>query len=108
MRGAECWTDHCMIMAKVHMRVHTPMWKHGPCGRCLDCTRLEDIIARNEFQCSLAEKLGELQLILSGENATDQQWTSISSALREAAALTVGNKSKNHQDGFDNNSDTTH
>lgn len=24
MRGAECWTDHQMIMAKVHMSIHPP------------------------------------------------------------------------------------
>lgn len=107
-RGAECWTDHRMVMAKVHMRVRPPMRNHGPCRRHLDCAHLEDITAQNEFRCPLAEKLGEFELILSSENATDQKWTSISSALHEAAADTIGYKSKNHQDWFHNNSDTIH
>lgn len=38
----------------------------------------------------------------------DQKWTSISSALYEAAAQSMGYKSKNHQDWFDDNSDTIH
>lgn len=106
MRGAECWTDHRMIMAKVHMSVRPPIRKHGASGRRLDCARLKDTSTRNEFRCSLAEKLEELELILSGGNDTDQQWTTISSALHEAAAHSIGYKTKNHQDWFDNNSDT--
>ena len=92
-----------MIMAKVHMSVHHPTRKRGSSGRRLDCSRLEDTSIRNEFRCSLAEKLGKLELIFSGENATDQQWTTISSALHEAAAHSIGYDTKNHQDLFDNN-----
>lgn len=46
MRGAECWTDHQMIMAKVHMSVHPPLaetWVHG---RRLNCTCLKDTRTR--------------------------------------------------------------
>lgn len=79
-----------------HESASPPMRNHGSCRRRLDS-------AQNEFQCSLAEKLGECEL---SENATDQKWTSISSALHEAAAHTIGFESENHQDWFDNNSDT--
>lgn len=95
-----------MIMAKVRMRVRPPLRKCTPSGRRLDCACLEDD-ARNEFRCSLAEKLRELELILGGQNATDEQWTSIRSALHEAPAHTISYKSRNHQDWFDNNSDTS-
>ncbi|XP_034071876.1 LOW QUALITY PROTEIN: uncharacterized protein LOC117545945 [Gymnodraco acuticeps] len=74
MRGAECWTDHRLIMAKVHM-----------------------------------QKLGGMELSLSSsENTMDQKWKSISSALYEAPAQTIGYKSKNHKDWFDENSETIH
>ncbi|KAI4814263.1 hypothetical protein KUCAC02_003465 [Chaenocephalus aceratus] len=107
MRGAECWTDHRLIMAKVHMQVRPPLRLQGPRRRRLDCTRLENPDARNEFCCSLAEKLGGMELSLSSsENTMDQKWNSISSALYEAAAQTIGYKSKNHQDWFDENSET--
>ncbi|KAI4826127.1 hypothetical protein KUCAC02_021774 [Chaenocephalus aceratus] len=109
MRGAECWTDHRLIMAKVHMQVRPPMRLQGPRRRRLDCTRLENPDARNEFRCSLAEKLGGMELSLSSsENTMDQKWNSISSAFYEAAAQTIGYKSKNHQDWFDENSETIH
>ncbi len=85
-----------------------PMRKNGTNRRRLDCARLEDINARNEFRCSLAEKLGELELLQSGETATEQQWSSITEALHEVAAQTISYKSKNHQDWFDNNSDSIH
>lgn len=69
---------------------------------------LEDISAKNEFQCSLAEELGALKPILRDQNAADQQQTSASSALHEAAAHTIGYMSRNHQDLFDNTSDVIH
>lgn len=108
MRGAECWTDHCMIMAKVLMRVRPPMRKRGRNGRHLACACLEDTTAISEFRHSLAEKLGELELCLNGENSTDQQWIFISAALYEAIVQTIGYKSRNYQDWFDNNSNTIH
>ncbi|KAI4820377.1 hypothetical protein KUCAC02_028358 [Chaenocephalus aceratus] len=95
-------------MAKVHMQVRPPLRLQGPRRRRLDCTRLENPDARNEFRCSLAEKLGGMGLSLSSsENTMDQKWNSISSALYEAAAQTIG-YSKNHQDWFDENSETIH
>ena len=108
MRGAECWTDQRMIMAKVLMKVRAPMQKRGSSMRRLDCARLEDTTTRNEFCRSLAEKLGELELLLSGERAPEQQWTSVTAALQEAAAQTIGFKCKNHQGWFDNNSESIH
>ncbi len=38
----------------------------------------------------------------------EQQWTYISSVLYDAAAQSIGYKSRNHQDWFDDNSDTIH
>ena len=90
------------------MKVRLPMRKRGSCRRRLDFARLEDTTTRNEFCRSLAEKLGELELLLSGESATEQQWTSVTAALQGAAAQTIGFKSKNHQDWFDNNSKSIH
>ncbi|KAI4795493.1 hypothetical protein KUCAC02_031377, partial [Chaenocephalus aceratus] len=109
MRGAEGWTDHRLVMAEVHMQGRPRLRLQGPRRRRLDCTRLENPNARNEASCSLAEKLGGVELSLSSsENTRDQKWTSISSALYEAAAQTIGYKNKNHPDWFDKNSETIH
>lgn len=108
MRGAECWTDHRMIMTKIFMRVRPPMRKRGPNERRLNCARLQDTTSRNEFRRSLAEKLGELEPFLMTDNATEQQWTSISVAILEAAVKTINYKTKNHKDWFDDNSDSIH
>ena len=45
---------------------------------------------------------------LSSENTVEQQWTYISAAMYEAAAKSIGHKSRNHTDWFDVNSDTIH
>lgn len=44
----------------------------------------------------------------SSENVMGHNLNSISSALYEAAAQTIGYKSKNHKDRFDENSETIH
>lgn len=79
-KSAECRTDHRMIMAMVLMRVRPSMQKCGPNGRLLDCVCLEDTTAISEYCHSPAEKLGELELCLNGENSIDQQWIFISAA----------------------------
>ncbi len=108
MRGAECWTDHRMIVAKLHMKVRPPMRLQKPKKKRLNCNRLGNTEARNEFRRLLDEKLGESEPCLSSENTMEQQWTYISSVLYDAAAQSIGYKSRNHQDWFDDNSDAIH
>ncbi len=108
MRGAECWTDHRMIVAKLHMKVRPPMRLQKPNKKRLNCNRLGNTEARNEFRRLLDEKLGESEPCLSSENTMEQQWTYISSVLYDAAAQSIGYKSRNHQDWFDDNSDAIH
>ncbi len=72
------------------------------------CNRLGNTEARNEFRHLLDEKLGESEPCLSSENTIEQQWTYISSVLYDAAAQSIGYKSRNHQDWFDDNSDAIH
>ncbi len=105
MRGAECWTDHRMIIAKLHMVVRPPMRLKKSSKKCLNCTRLGKADVRIEFCHSLAEKLAKVQTSLCSEDSMDQKWTSISSSLYEAAAQTIGHEGKKHQDWFDDNSD---
>lgn len=64
--------------------------------------------ARTEFRRLLAEKLRESETCLSSENTMEHQWNYISFVLYDSAAKSIGYKSKNHQDWFDDNSDIIH
>jgi len=108
MRGAECWTDHRMIVAKLNMEVRSPLRRQKSKNNRLYCSLLGNIEARSEFRRLLAEKLMNSETCLSSENTMEQQWNYISSVLYEAAAKSIGYKSKNHQGWFDDNSDTIH
>lgn len=106
MRGAECWTDYHMIIAKLHISVCPPLRLRRSSKKRIHCTRLEKVEVRNEFRRSLADKLREIEPGLSSEDSMDQKWASISSSLYEAAAQTIGYSGKKHQDWFNDNSDT--
>ncbi|KAJ8370027.1 hypothetical protein SKAU_G00100550 [Synaphobranchus kaupii] len=79
--SGKSWPRLTKDKAKVHMKVRPPLRLRGPKRRRINCTRLENSDARNEFHHSLAEKLGEMELSVSSENTMGQKWTSISSAL---------------------------
>ena len=106
MRGAECWTDHRMIVAKLHILVRPPLRLQRSSKKRLHCARLRKAEVRNEFRCALAEKLKDTEPGASLEDSIDHQWASISSSLYEAAAQTIGFKVRKHQDWFDENSDS--
>lgn len=106
MRGAECWTDHRMIVAKLHISVRPALRLQKSGKRRLHCTRLRKAEVRDEFRRSLSEKVTEAEPGLSLEAPMDQRWASLSSSLYEAAAQTIGYKVRKHQDWFDDNSDT--
>lgn len=85
-----------------------PLRLQKPNKKKLNWNRLGKTEARNEFQHLLDEKLRESEPCLSAENIMEQQWTYISSVLYDAAAQSIGYKSRNHQDWSDDNSDTLH
>lgn len=104
MRGAECWTDHRMIMATLKLRIRPASRLRKPTKRRLHCARLEEVEICNTLRCSLANQLENIDSLLGMEGTTTDKWSTLSSSLHEAAAQSIGYSRKRHQDWFDENS----
>lgn len=106
MRGAECWTEHRLIIAKLHIKVRPTHRLRKTIKKQLNCAKLKSTQARDMFRHSVGTKVEECETILCSDNTIDQKWTSIASMLHNAAVDTIGYKTRKHQDWFDDNSDT--
>lgn len=106
MRGADCWTDHRMIISKLQVTVRPPVRLRKAGKKRLDCARLEEAEAQNSLRRSIAGKLQDIDSPLSPDGSVDDNWTCLSSKLYEAAAESIGYRRKRHQDWFDENSES--
>ncbi|XP_061891552.1 dickkopf-related protein 3b isoform X2 [Entelurus aequoreus] len=106
MRGAECWTDHRLIITRLRVQVRPAIRLQKSGKKRLDCTRLADPMARDNLRLSLAKNLEDIEHILESDDSIDDKWTSISSRLYEAASQSIGYKRRKHQDWFDDNTAT--
>lgn len=103
MRGADCWTDHHMILMKVRIQVRPLRHQCGLKNRPLRCTRLSNSDTRKNFCRFLADKLGKIEQLISSEAGMDEKWSSLSSTLFNAAAESIGFQTQRQQDWFDKN-----
>ena len=106
MRGADCWTDHRMIISKLRVAVRPPVRLRKAGKKRLDCARLEEAEARESLRSSIAGKLQEMDSFMSPEGSVDDNWTCLGSKLYEAAAESIGYRRRRHQDWFDENSES--
>lgn len=108
MRGAECWTDHRMIMAKLNLHVRPPIRRQQSRKRKLNCAATKNENNRNELRQSIAEKLTLSERHRGAADSLDAKWATISTQLYEAAVSAIGYRVKKHQDWFDENKDRIH
>ena len=54
MRGAECWTDHRFIRAKINLSIRLPVRKK-PAQRRLNCKALQDPLKRESLELKLTD-----------------------------------------------------
>lgn len=104
MRGAECWTDHRMIVAKLNLRMRRAVHLRKAATGKLNCVRLQDTEARNNYRCSVAGKLQDAELLLRNEVLIESKWSLISTSLYDAAVESIGKLKKKNQDWFEENS----
>ena len=97
--GAECWTDHRLIISKLSLRIQP---KQRPQGRKapkrVNISKLKDTSTKNEFVASLEEKLDE---ILLEEQDVETAWSSLRDTVYSTAMECLGPCARRHQDWFD-------
>ena len=105
MCGADCWTDHRLVVSKLNLRiqpVRRPQGKKAP--KRLDASnfKLNQDSMRQAFFTDICNQLNAINL--SSENL-EENWTVFQKTVHSSAATTLGHPSRQHQDWFDENDD---
>ena len=101
MCGADCWTDHRLIVSKLNLRIQParrPQGKKAP--KRLDVSKLNHDSMRQAFINDISNQLGAMNL--SSEDP-EENWTVFQKVVHSSAVTTIGHPSRKHQDWFDEN-----
>ena len=100
--GAECWTDHRLLVSKLNIKIHPPRRPQGskPPKR-LNVSRLTNASVKQSLDEDLASKLQDLKP--SGNVEVD--WAAFRDTVHTAAFKAVGPPVRRQQDWFDENDD---
>ena len=101
MCGADCWTDHRLIVSKLNLRIQPARRPQGKkASKRLDVSKLNHDSMRQAFINDISNQLGAMNL--SSEDP-EENWTVFQKVVHSSAATTIGHPSRKHQDWFDEN-----
>ena len=101
MCGADCWTDHRLVVSKLNLRiqpVRRPQGKKVP--KKLDVSKLKQDSKRQAFVNDLCSRLDALE---HSSEDVDKSWTVFRDTVLSSAMDSLGPVSRKHQDWFDEN-----
>ena len=102
MRGAECWTDHRLIISKMAVTIRPQNGRNRTRKRRINCDILKDETKRQDFAARASSAL----LDISSEQITvAAQWPTVASRLHEVAEETLGTERPRDRDWFRENID---
>ena len=94
MRGADCWTDHCLLIARVKLHIKKPTRKNrSEVPKKYSVARLKKEEA-DTFRESVESQLPVID---------DTNWDSLKKALLNSAETILGHIKHHHKDWFDDN-----
>ena len=99
--GADCWTDHRLVVSKLNLRiqpVRRPQGKKVP--KKLDVSKLKQDSKRQAFVNDLCSRLDALE---HSSEDVDESWTVFRDTVHSSAMDCLGPVSRKHQDWFDEN-----
>ena len=99
MCGAECWTDHRLIVSKLNICVQPkrrPPGKKAP--KRINITKLKDGPTKQVFVDTLEERLGAITL---DKQDVEAAWTSLRETVYNTAMECLGPPARKHKDWFD-------
>ena len=106
MRGAQCNTDHQMLRVKLHVGPVRQHYRPNSSSQMrFDISKLKEqavgshgrTTATGHFQEMVEEKLNQLW---EEADSIEKKWTSVKSALCEAAEATIGREKRRQADWF--------
>ncbi|CAJ0940211.1 unnamed protein product [Ranitomeya imitator] len=102
MCGADCWTDHRLIVSKRRLRILPARRPQGQkTTNRLNIYKLQNKRIAREFANDLDGRL--LNILLADEIGIEEQWTILRDAVYNTALEHLGSATRNNQDWFDEN-----
>ena len=101
MCGADCWTDHRLVVSKLNLRIQParrPQGKKAP--KRLDVSKLNHDSMRQAFINDISNQLSAINLI--SEDPVENR-TVFQKVVHSLAATIIAHPSRKHQDWFDEN-----
>ncbi|XP_047483378.1 uncharacterized protein LOC125035191 [Penaeus chinensis] len=102
MCGADCWTDHRLIVSKCKLCI---LPKRRPQGQKsanrLNVSKLKNSNIAQEFARDLDDRLPDTPQ--DEQDSTEEQWTAFREVVYSAALEHLGPATRKHQDWFDEN-----
>ena len=88
MCGAECWSDHIILVANLTLRIQPQRWPRGKkCIKRLNATRLRDKSVSEDLTRELDCKLAELHL---GQATIEENWVVLRDKIHDTAFQLLG------------------
>ena len=101
MCGADCWTDHRLVVSKLNLRIQPVRRPHGKkVPKKLDVSKLKQDSKRQAFINDLCSCLDALE---HSSEDVDESWTVFRDTVHSSAMDSLGPVSREHQDWFDEN-----
>ena len=104
LRGADCWTDHCLVRTKLKLQAPKRKKLYGTRPpRKINVAGLKSVQARSQYQRQLFESLANVH---SANEEIDSSWTRFRDGTLEAAGKILGSQKKISKDWFDDNDES--
>ena len=101
MCGAECWTDHILLVSKLTLRIHPQRRPQGKkLIKKLNVTQLRDKSVSDDLTRELDYKLAELH---HGQATIEEDWVVHRDKIHDTAFQLLGPTTRKNQDWFDEN-----
>ncbi|GFS20259.1 craniofacial development protein 2 [Elysia marginata] len=98
--GADCWTDHGLIISKMKIRILPKRRPQGkPAIKCLNSFQLKKHSVCEELVDSLDEKCKHIEIT----DNIEETWSRFRDTVYGAASETLSFNKRKHQDWFDEN-----
>ena len=101
LSGADCWTDHRLVVSKLNLRIQParqPQGKKVP--KRLDVSKLKQDSKRQSFINDICSRLDAMEL---RSDDPEENWTVFRDTVYSSAMDTLGPVSRKHQYWFDKN-----
>lgn len=100
MRSAHCWTDHRLVVTKMHIRLSPPRRSQkAKCSR-LNVDKLTSLQVRKSYSEALAKKLPSPR---EQTGDIDADWSVLTSRILDSATTVLGLKVRKNEDWYDEN-----